>query len=524
MSRSGVLLCIALFVALGLRVLWLDQQCLNMDEVSEISTAHKPIAEIIWHPDSMPPGYSVVLKGWLAFFQTNDAARWLSLVCGVASVLCVWGLGRELCDESTAVSAAFVTAILPLHIYYSQFIRVYSLFFLFAALALWFVVLALKRGEVRYWAGFALIGVYGSYLHYYFAIVLAVSLLLVVVERGTMRIGARAWLAFIAIGIAIIPLAWLLPGDLHLQKIAGQARPSGIAAFGYTYFSFISGGSLGPSTRELHGMPTREALRIIAPWAALIGAIVAVLGYEGWKSARRHRATAALLMLLVLPPLITVGCGFALGLTYHPRFVVWSMIPAAIWLGAGISHGWHTQRVRIAMAGLLLVSGWALTNRNTSPGYQNEDLRGVAGFLACTPVNEPVYMLSDYLADVLRVYMQSEHTVVELPCKDEVQVAGWRPDHLENALATIKSHTPPGCGYWLVYSRPFHGDPAGLLLKELLDGGSMELSREYAGVKLFRGGALTADVSDERDVAFLGDKKPVRARDNLESQIIGNLP
>src|SRR6185295_2731210 len=113
-TRNTWLLGVVLLAAFAVRAVDLNGQSLFVDEFSEISLAKQSLSQIIFANDSAPPLYPLVLKGWLGVWKTDDAARWLSVVCGVASIVCVWGIGPRLVDEPTGLAAAFITAILPM--------------------------------------------------------------------------------------------------------------------------------------------------------------------------------------------------------------------------------------------------------------------------------------------------------------------------------------------------------------------------------------------------------------------------
>jgi hypothetical protein len=64
---------------------------------------------------------------------------------------------------------------------------------------------------------------------------------------------------------------------------------------------------------------------------------------------------------------------------------------------------------------------------------------------------------------------------------------GNQRQKLELALQFINERTSPGSPFLLVYSRPFHGDPEGLLLKSLQETGNLKKQAEFAGIELYQG-------------------------------------
>jgi mannosyltransferase len=485
--REPLLLVAIVALAVLVRAVDLNGPCFYTDEVNELVLAKQPVVDIIFAADSMPPLYPLIHKAWLAAWGTDAAARWLSVVFGVATVICVWGIGRRLVDVDTGLAAAFLLAILPLHVLYSQFVRGYAMFTFAAALSLWLLVRAVESDRPRDWCGFALASLLGAFTHYYFVIFLAVSLLVVVIMRRSLRIGKRAFLAYAAIAVGGLPLLFLLPGDFHFQTGLRDPQRLTAASFAYTYLTFFTGDALGPSPRELHSISASAAVKSIAPWAVAIGIAVSVLGVEGWRALRGRPALPVLALLLSLPVLLVGGLGYAAGVNYHVRFILWILIPLAIWLGAGLAAGRNLWHIRLATLGLAGLSAIAIYNRQAVPRYQYEDLRGAAAYLHThADQAQPVFIVSDYLSTAARYYLEEPWRVVELPRPGGNNGAVKEPSDLADADATLASSASADRPFWLIYSREFHGDPQGLLLKHLTATRHLNAAAGFSGVTLYR--------------------------------------
>ena len=140
-ARSRLILLLILLAAFGLRLYQLGAQSLWYDETVSVHLAGKPVAALVAHTagDIHPPGYYVLLRGWLLLFSypTGHAdpdghglefsAALLSLAFGMALIPLIYVLGRSLYDEPTALLAAALTAVSPFHIWYSQEVRMYTL-------------------------------------------------------------------------------------------------------------------------------------------------------------------------------------------------------------------------------------------------------------------------------------------------------------------------------------------------------------------------------------------------------------
>jgi hypothetical protein len=147
--------------------------------------------------------------------------------------------------------------------------------------------------------------------------------------------------------------------------------------FGYTYFSFFSGYTFGPSQPELQTMSGPEAMWAAAPWIAAVGVVLLLLGYEGWRVLRARGVLPIVLVLLLLPVLLVGGLSIAGGLNYNVRFVLWSMIGR----GRGpLPPPLEQVACAVALVGFCCCPRRRFTTA-TPLSYQNEDLRGLAEYL-----------------------------------------------------------------------------------------------------------------------------------------------
>ena len=93
----------------------------------------------------------------------------------------------------------------------------------------------------------------------------------------------------------------------------------------------------------------------------------------------------------------------------------------------------------------------------------------------------PVFVTAKYMAVPVQHYLGSGWTVCALPNADEDGTGS------EGALRVVTTVTAPDSAFWLVYSRPFHSDPAGRLPRDLARSGLLRSRREFAGITLYDG-------------------------------------
>lgn len=465
----------------------IHRQSLFVDEFSEIHISQQPVAEILLRPDSMPPLYPLLLKGWLMVVDAGgySSARWFSATIGLFSVIALWWAVRSTVGAKVALVSAALLAVNPFQLYYAQLVRGYALFTLVAVLAIGFFLRGLMQDSWRAWLGWAVMSVVGIFTHYYFAFVgITLLLILAVVRRG--KLGAN-FLTMAALAVLIAsPVILPLRADFGFQKELRQPRSASPAAVAYTYTSFFSGYSLGPSKSELQSLSARAAAQQMFPWVLALTATAGPLLILGIKRVGTLPTVGIFLALSTVPILLTAIAGWVAGLTYNPRFVAWCVAPLLVVIAAGICSPGNNVVRKLSTLGLLAIFAVALYGRHTDLRYQNEDLRGTAEYLA-TEVSdgEPVFAVSDYTGHLLNFYLRDRLTAIELPQPGEQSLAIDRDERLNQSLAEIDARAAGG-RYWLVYCRSFHGDPAGMLLAELIRRDQLEETKRLAGVVIYR--------------------------------------
>ena len=206
---SRFLLFVILLLAAFLRFYRLDAQSFWNDEGNSARIAERTPDLILAGAagDIHPPGYYLLLHYWRALFgQSEFALRALSAVAGLALVVFTYLLGRRLFGETVGLMAAFLEAISPFAVYYSQETRMYALLGAISAASTYFLFCFLvgdrekKPGffpKTRFLA-YVLTSAAGLYVQYAFPFILLVHNVafglwwLTVARRSTSR---WQWLA-----------------------------------------------------------------------------------------------------------------------------------------------------------------------------------------------------------------------------------------------------------------------------------------------------------------------------------------
>jgi len=159
----------AALIVLGsfaLRVYRLGDANVWWDEALAIWAVRKGLGGVTaWTAsDVHPPLYFWSLWGWVQLFGEGElAARLLSAVLGVLTVIIVYRLGRRLRGERVGLLAAFLTGFSRFHIWWSQELRMYVLAGLLGTLSLYHLlgwlherVVVASRWHCALWAWVAL--------------------------------------------------------------------------------------------------------------------------------------------------------------------------------------------------------------------------------------------------------------------------------------------------------------------------------------------------------------------------------
>jgi mannosyltransferase len=409
--RNFLVLLFVLALAAFLRFYLLDGQSFWNDEGNSARIAERSLQLITEGAagDIHPPLYYYLLHVWRGLFGSSEfALRSLSAVLGVVIVGLTFLIGRKAFSAGVGLLAAFVAAINPFQIYYSQEARMYLLLAVIGAAATFFLLRLLVswRNERLADGGWrlafdhvALAGLYaaGLYTHYAFPFViithfLIVSMWLLVLRQPIKRF--IPWLGTAAVaGLLFLP--WL---PTAIRQIT--TWPSSHVT--------VDGGQMLLDTLRLYvagpTLPTVEATAAILVCGFFI--LIGLWNPRGFDEcrAKAHDVLPYSIRLgsIVLWWLVPIALIFAFGLfkeSYLKFFIVGSAA-FCILLARGISNAWGIGYGALAMprelAGRPAVSwAWtivvlalcaaiaiptvnALRNYYFDPAYARDNYRGIA--------------------------------------------------------------------------------------------------------------------------------------------------
>ncbi len=173
-------LALIIFVGAALRVLTLARKSLWLDEVVTLQVAAMDVKEIVircatqWEPH--PPLYYLLMHYWIRLGRGEFVLRLPSAVMGIIAVLITYGLVRQWGKRWSALCSAWLLAIAPLHIWYSQEARMYALVCTLGLASTLFYSLGIRLGNPLYWGAWLMTSLLGLYTDYSMLLVLIVQI------------------------------------------------------------------------------------------------------------------------------------------------------------------------------------------------------------------------------------------------------------------------------------------------------------------------------------------------------------
>jgi 4-amino-4-deoxy-L-arabinose transferase-like glycosyltransferase len=407
---SGFALSLLLITAAGflLRILRLDFQPLWWDEGYSVWFATHPVGQMVslTSQDIHPPLYYLLLSGWIKLLGPGPVSlRWLSVIAGTLAIPLMYVAGRSLFHSPRAgVIASLLVVLNPLHVYYSQEVRMYGLVALWSLAATWAAWGVFSAGQrnpaptrrtrVAFLAAYVAFATLALYTQYY-AIFLPIGLTLYAVWRYRRApLGLVEWLAA-QLAVALLYLPWAIYAGLRLvtyvsQKVAQDAdRPLGLPLYLARHLSAFAAGHL--VGRAAAWWPL--ALLLLVP--IVVGLVVRWrnphpptpspmpgMG-EGARqqSGRGGEGSPVSFLLTVLATILLLGWVISLRFPFFPergeRLLLLGL-PHFILLAAAAADAlWARSRIAgyVTLGLFVAVSAASLAGFYTVPRYADDDYR-----------------------------------------------------------------------------------------------------------------------------------------------------
>jgi hypothetical protein len=381
-----------LLLSWALRLYGLDANGLWQDEIftAAIASAQNSLSQVVSIPLyntalPAPALYFLLTHAFLHVGDNDFLLRFPPLAFGMLGVAATYVLGRRLFGAREGLAGAFLLAIAPLHIRYSQDARFYTLLVFLSLLSLYSLYRAIYDGERRWWAGFALCSVLNVYNHLFGFLVLLAEVVFVaglwvaeaLLRRRTVssaeeemdarapeRTPDRQGVVAFVVSLAMVALAYT-PMIPHLLRGLSGAKGLGATTRGVGYITSVVGQAV-------------DSWGLGSGWAILILMVPFLIGIVA-SAKQQWRLLWLAFCWLVLP--FAVLYAFPARHGFRPRYVLF-ILPLYLLIVAkaltsvdvfiaGRLAGGRARRRNISLA--VLVAGITILSVPAMEAYHAED-------------------------------------------------------------------------------------------------------------------------------------------------------
>lgn len=365
-ARERIILLVILLVGFALRLHRLGADSLWYDETVSALLASKSLGAMWAHTarDIHPPLYYALLHFWISLASSSDfILAFFSLWFGVALVALAAHLGLRAYGPRVGLLAAFLAAIQPLGVWYSQEVRMYTLGSFWLVLALIVVWRYLIRPRTGLLIAYAVLGGLSLWTLYYSAFALAALNLFVlpwlwVHRRRQLLPWLAAQVAALLLYAPWLPIAVRQAIDPPVPPWREVLAPLALLARAWQEGStaLAGGQSLDPAVWWPLGLiglaialaafalpsrlPGRKSTGSLLLWTSVAGPVLLILLVSVVFTPLYHVRYLALYSG-AFPVLLAAGLAAIagpLGRARPARLILAGGVLAILLLGAGISH------------------------------------------------------------------------------------------------------------------------------------------------------------------------------------------
>lgn len=360
--------------------LWLDES-INVLAASELGFWHFVTGYPIG--DFHPPLYFAILWIWGHIFGFSEiSVRIPSVILGVATIYLTFLTGKELFNKKVGLIASLLLSLGPLHVYYSQEARMYSLAAFSVTLSFYLFIKFLKEKKYFWWYVISvLLILYSDYLPY--LAVLTQGIYLVIFER---QVIVRFLLAYGMALIGFLPWAFIFPEQLANGRqtavnVPGWAKVVGGSNIKNILLVFIKTlvGRVRIDNTLLYGLT-------ILP-------VALIYGFLTLKAIFKDKKTYLLVLWFGIPVGLSFLISFFIPVLSYFRMVF--VLPAFYLLAAKGLDVTQQKWSKILIIILTSFSIACLLAYYTNPKFQREDWKGLTNFLSSNSTDQTLTLFED---------------------------------------------------------------------------------------------------------------------------------
>ncbi|MBU0519922.1 glycosyltransferase family 39 protein [bacterium] len=230
--------------ALILRLIRLFDLDVWLDEVVLLRMIEKSYIEI-WsfcQTDNFPPLLPWMLKAWNSLFPGELSLRVFCTLLGALTPPAAYLLGKVVSGRNFGILIGVACVVSAPLIYYSQMIRMYTLFPFFACLSFIGLIMGLRTNQWKYWILMAVANLFGFYLFVF-------MLFMIMMEAIVLLIANKNWRTTLIRAIithiptVILVTIWVIPLFSRYQNLQESfwLKPVSYTHVGEVWYSLGSG-------------------------------------------------------------------------------------------------------------------------------------------------------------------------------------------------------------------------------------------------------------------------------------------
>lgn len=352
--------------------------------------------------DFHPPLYYLFIKAWGSIFGfTEISLRIPSVIFGIGTIYFVFLIAKALKDESAGFVAALLMATAPLHIYYSQEVRMYALAAFLTASLMYFYLELIKKPTTKSTLGYSISLALLALTDYLPILVLVPIWFHFRSQKKTEKLKHLFYKAHILPAVAF----GLNAPTFYTQLIQGLGTRENAT----NWWNVLGKTNLKNTTlipiKFLIGRISYQS-RIV--YALVSGGSLALYGFLVMKPIVDFKKTRILYYWLFIPVILSLLLGFFVPVVQYFRFIF--VLPALYLLAAlGISklNEKYFFPALVVLLFLNLFFSWTyLSNQN----FQREDWRGFANRIENDLSEKKVVFVANSQMEAYRYYSNSEPT------------------------------------------------------------------------------------------------------------------
>lgn len=354
---------IIIFLGFILRVISLNQSLWLDEAINTLAVKNYSLFNLVTQyarADFHPPGWFITLWFWTrAFGYSEIAVRAPSVIFGLLTIWIIYLIGEKLVSNRVGLLAALLLAVNPLHIYYSQEARMYSMATLAVALNIWLLIRD-KKTNIIFLVLSNIFILASDYVAYF--IFPAQFIFLWLYKKQLLK----KW--FTGIFLALLLGIWWLPTFL------GQLNVGIVVSVNLPTWKFVNGAF------DFKTLPLTFVKFIIGRisldnkilYTVLLIPIFSLFGYLIFKGIKFSRNL--LLIWLIVPALIATTISFFIPVYNYFR-VLYILPPFILLLAEGISISRKYFLILVLLIELFCSFVYLF-----NPLFHREDWKGLVNF------------------------------------------------------------------------------------------------------------------------------------------------